>query len=348
MFNSRGQVVIKESDDPTDISCQVKIDIDSDRVVEIRFGGRNSKLKLSEKQRSLLSRINDTLWTEPISQLEWMTASLGMVEDHDLVLQHFDWRTPRCPYSTMPFVVPEGDERTLLRMEDNIWIGVNVSTIRKVPFLEAFCSERWISGNEIPVVTSVSPGTLRLIDFVLSSGRDFLSTPLTRLPLEDFMTNAAELEEKLDFLNIPFKAVNVEGLDVMATCRRIRAGKYDRDSGEEAADLFIRAFEEGEVEYEQLDHKAKNAVFEAMFFVVSHPRSFGANQRSSMKSLAEEDIVKLTEKQEQRFDAWTERIEDTFDDGNPCSWSDDEDDEDYGFFRYECADYDDFYSYDSD
>jgi len=65
-----------------------------------------------------------------------------------------------------------------------------------------------------------------------------------------------------------------------------------------------------------------------------------------MKSLAEEDIVKLTEKQEQRFDAWTERIEDTFDDGNP--WSDDEDDEDYGFFRYECADYDDFYSYDSD
>jgi len=255
MFNSRGQVVIKESDDPTDISCQVRCQIDSDRVVEIRFGGRNSKLKLSEKQRSLLSRINDTLWTEPISQLEWMTASLGMVEDHDLVLQHFYWRTPRCPYSTMPFVVPEGDERTLLRMEDNIWIGVNVSTIRKVPFLEAFCSERWISGNEIPVVTSISPGTLRLIDFVLSSGRDFLSTPLTRLPLEDFMTNAAELEEKLDFLNIPFKAVNVEGLDVMATCRRIRAGKYDRESGEEAADLFIRAFEEGELEYEQLDHR---------------------------------------------------------------------------------------------
>ena len=344
MINSRGQVVIKESDDPTAISCQVKIG--RDRVVEIRFGGVDSKLKLSEKQRSLLNRINDTLWTEPISILEWMTASLGMVEDHDLVLQQVDWQTP-CPYATMPFVVPDGDERTLLRMEDNIWIGVNVSTIQKVPFLEAFCSDRWISDDEIPVVTSVSPGTLRLIDFVLSSGRDFLSTPFTRLPLEKFLTNAAELEEKLDFLNIPFKTVNVDGLDIMATYHRIREGKYDRESGEEAADLFIRAFEEGEVEYEQLDHKAKNAVYEAMFFVVSHPRSFGANQRSSMKSFVEEDIVKLTAKQEQRFESRSERIKDNFDDGNPC-WSHDEDDEDYGFFRYECADYDDFYSYDSD
>ena len=140
--------------------------------------------------------------------------------------------------------------------------------------------------------------------------------------------------------------MNVEGLDIMATCRRIRDGKYDRESGEEAADLFIRAFEGGELEYEQLDHKAKNAVYEAMFFVVSHPRSFGASQRSSMKSLVEESIIELTEKQEQRLDAWTERIRDTFDEGN--LWSDDEDDDDYGVFGYECAAYDDFYSYDSD
>ena len=196
MFNSRGQLIIKERDDPTDISCQVNNG--SDRVVEIRFGGCDSKLRLSEKQRSLLRRINDTLWTEPIGQMEFMTASLGMVQDHDLVLQQLSWQTP-CPYATMPFVVPEGDERTLLRMEDNIWIGVNLSTIQKVPFLEAFCSERWISGNEIPVVTSLSPGVLRLVDFVLSSGKDFFSTPLTRLPLEKFMTTAADLEEKLDF-----------------------------------------------------------------------------------------------------------------------------------------------------
>ena len=341
MINSPG-LIIEGSDDPTHISCQVKI---GDRVVEIRFGGRDSKLRLSEKQRSLLRRINDTLWTEPIDQMEWMTASLGMVEDHDLVLQQLHWQTP-CLYAEMPFVVPEGDERTLLRMEGNIWIGVNLSTIRKVPFLEAFCSERWISGNEIPVVTSLSPGVLRLVDFVLSSGKDFLSTPITRLPLEKFMTTAADLEEKLDFLNIPFKPVNVEGLDITATCRRIRDGKYNRESGEEAADLFIRAFEGGELEYEQLDHKAKNAVYEAMFFVVSHPRSFGANQRSSMKSLVEESIIELTEKQEQRFDAWTEKIRDTFDEGNP--WSDDEDGDDYGVFGYECADYDEFYSYDSD
>ena len=66
--------------------------------MEIRFGGRDSKLRLSEKQRSLLRRINDTLWTEPIDQMEWMTACLGMVEDHDLVLQHLSWQTP-CPFA---------------------------------------------------------------------------------------------------------------------------------------------------------------------------------------------------------------------------------------------------------
>ena len=122
--------------------------------------------------------------------------------------------------------------------------------------------------------------------------------------------------------------------------------KKFRGSPAAAADLFIRAFEGGKLEYEQLDHKAKNAVYEAMFFVVSHPRSFGASQRSSMKSLVEESIVELTEKQEKRLDAWTERIRDTFDEG--ILWSDDEDDDDYGVFGYECAAYDDFYCYDSD
>ena len=69
MINSQGQAIIKEGDDPTDISCQVKLG--NDRVVEIRFGGERSKLKLTEKQRSLLRRINNTLWTEPIGEMEF-------------------------------------------------------------------------------------------------------------------------------------------------------------------------------------------------------------------------------------------------------------------------------------
>ena len=201
MINSQGQAIIKEGDDPTDISCQVKL-IGNGRVVEIRFGGERSKLKLTEKQRSLLRRINDTLWTEPIGVMEFMTASLGMVEDHDLVLQQL---SQPCVYASMPFVVPYGDERTLLRMADNIWVGVNLSTIRKVPFLEAFCSERWMSSDEIPVLSSVSPGNLRLVDFVLSSGKDFLTKPLSCLPLADFLTSTSSLEEALDFLNIAFR-----------------------------------------------------------------------------------------------------------------------------------------------
>ena len=341
MINSQGQTIIKEGDDPTDISCQVKFS--NDRVVEVRFGGERSKLKLTEKQRSLLRRINDTLWTEPIGQMEFMTASLGMVEDHDLVLQQLSWMQP-CVYASMPFVVPYGDERTLLRMADNIWIGVNLSTIRKVPFLEAFCSEKWMSGDEIPVLSSVSPENLRLVDFVLSSGKDFLSQPLSCLPLADFLTSTSSLEEALDFLNIAFKKVNLEGFDIMATCRKIREGKYDKESGQEAADLLIRAFEEDQVDYDNLDHKAKNAVYEALFFVISHPRCFSGNQRSSVKDLVEDGFVTLTEKQRQRFDAWCERICDTFNDGS--FWSEDEDDEDYHGGLY--ADYDNFYFYDSD
>ena len=227
MINSQGQAIIKEGDDPTDISCQVKL-IGNGRVVEIRFGGERSKLKLTEKQRSLLRRINDTLWTEPIGQMEFMTASLGMVEDHDLVLQQLSLP---CVYASMPFVVPYGDERTLLRMADNIWVGVNLSTIRKVPFLEAFCSERWMSSDEIPVLSSVSPENLRLVDFVLSSGKDFLSKPLSCLPLADFLTSTSSLEEALDFLNIAFKKVNLESFDIMATCRKIRKGSTTRSQG---------------------------------------------------------------------------------------------------------------------
>ena len=96
---------------------------------------------------------------------------------------------------------------------------------------------------------------------------DFLSQPLSCLPLADFLTSTSSLEEALDFLKIAFKKVNLEGFDIMATCRNIREGKYDKESGQEAADLLIRAFEENQVDYDKLDHKAKNAVYEALFFV---------------------------------------------------------------------------------
>merc|ERR1711962_1832023 len=100
-------------------------------------------------------------------------------------------------------------------------------------------------------------------------------------------------EEALDFLNIAFRKVNLEGFEIMATCRKIRKGKYDKESGQEAADLLICAFEEDQVDYDKLDHKAKNAVYEALFFVISHPRCFSGNQRSSVKELVEDGFVTL-------------------------------------------------------
>ena len=85
----------------------------------------------------------------------------------------------------MPFQTFDGDERTLLRMADGIWIGINVSTIESVPFLKTFCSERWKSASEMPELSSVDPMTLKLVDFVMSSGRDLLTTPITRFHLKD-------------------------------------------------------------------------------------------------------------------------------------------------------------------
>merc|ERR1711962_1935691 len=153
-------------------------------------------------------------------------------------------------------------------------------------------------------------------------------------------------EEALDFLNIAFRKVNLEGFEIMATCRKIRKGKYDKESGQEAADLLICAFEEDQVDYDNLDHKAKNAVYEVLFFVISHPRCFSGNQRSSVKELVEDGIVTLTKKQSRCFDAWCERICDSFNDGS--FWSEDEDEEDYHGGGYKFADYTDYYFYDSD
>ena len=65
-----------------------------------------------------------------------------------------------------------------------------------------------------------------------------------------------------------------------------------------------------------------------------------------MKELVEDGFVTLTEKQRQRFDAWCERICDTFNDGS--FWSEDEGEGDYLGGRYEYAVYCDYYFYDSD
>ena len=65
-----------------------------------------------------------------------------------------------------------------------------------------------------------------------------------------------------------------------------------------------------------------------------------------MKELVEDGFVTLTEKQRQRFDAWCERICDTFNDGSFLSEDEDEGDDLGGRYEYDVSG--DYYFYDSD
>ena len=65
-----------------------------------------------------------------------------------------------------------------------------------------------------------------------------------------------------------------------------------------------------------------------------------------MKELVEDGFMTFTERQRQRFDAWCEMICDTCNDGS--FWSEDDNDEDYHGGGYECADYDNYYFYNTD
>ena len=183
----------------------------------------------------------------------------------------------------MPFKTLAGDERTLLRMPNGIWIGINLSTIESIPFLKTFCSERWSSVGEIRELTSVNPMTLKLVDFVKSSGRDLHDTPITRFHLKDKIA-VSTLFRDLDFLNIPYLTASPVKPDIISTCRMIRRGST------KAVDILVHAFQTDLVTYHRLEDQQKAAVFEAVHHMFSHPRNFCQNQQDAMRSTIEDKL----------------------------------------------------------
>lgn len=272
----------------------------------------------------------DRSFMDGVDSNECMLAFLGLKNDFAEMKQ--SWNSP--PGARMPFLVPDGDKRTLIRVENLWWIGINMSTITRIPFLEAFCSDRWT--KEIPTLTSVKPWVVRLVDFVFASGRDFVSTMLTTMPLHTFLVDPSEVIRDLDFLNIECKTENIENIDIEKICGKIRASSRNslvsatKQESREAAETLFLGLSAGEIDFSELNNRNRNQVYESILFIASHPKVFGQNQRNIIKGLMED--IELTLKQEEKLEEWNEKFNfepKGFDDEE----SDDSDDDCFGFER---------------
>ena len=311
-----------------EINVKVKIG-DPDRVTIFKIGGMKD-LDLTPGQKVLLKSINQELWADGVDLNEFQSAIYGLSNDYEKIQP--SWQSP--VMARMPFLVPPNDTRTLLRttfMGSFIWVGVNKSTIQRVPFLEAFCSDRWT--KEIPTLTSVNPFVLRLVDFVFASGKDFVNTLITTMPLSVFCVSPAELIGDLDFLNVECKTEDLDSIDLENICAKIRSSSRNslafasKQESRAAAETLIFALSTDKIEYTKLSNRNKNQVYESVLFVASHFRVFGQNQRNNMKDAT--FYTPFTEKQEEKLEEWNDKFNfeaDNFDDD--CD-SDNSSDDDY-------------------
>ena len=99
------------------------------------------------------------------------------------------------------FPVKKEFERTLILVQDKSndekeWVGLNISTIAQIPFLEALMSERWNTEKTVVTVSNIRARTLRLLDFVYTSGKDCLNNFIIGFPLATFQLRFLEVQEK--------------------------------------------------------------------------------------------------------------------------------------------------------
>ena len=84
-------------------------------------------------------------------------------------------------------------------------------------------------------------------------------------------------------------------MDVTVLSMTIRDAREDRDDARDAAESLVMGIHSGKVSYPRMDHKEKNAVFDTILFIVSHPGMFGNNLKYSTEKVA--DTINFTVKQ---------------------------------------------------
>ena len=296
-----------------ELNVKVRLSASEFQIISIQ-----SLRELTPEQGRLLGTINQNLWDGGVDIQEFKSAIYSLHEIYKEI--ESDPQLSSTPGSRNIFHCGKDNNRTLIRVQNEdlgtTWIGLNSGTIEKVPFLEAFCSDRWSS--KIPTLESVNAKVLEFVDYVIARGRDFEDTLITMMPLAAFDVQYEVLVRDLDFLNLDYKKHFEDDLDISSVeyiCMEIRATSvaqrsYDfpnRQSCRESAEALMIALKEGKLFYSRLSNRDKNKVYESLLFIASHPATFGINQRTFLREVTKS--LPLSIKQKKKLETWFDTCE---------------------------------------
>eukprot|EP00092_Neocalanus_flemingeri_P081558 GFUD01101895.1.p1 GENE.GFUD01101895.1~~GFUD01101895.1.p1 ORF type:complete len:387 (-),score=73.78 GFUD01101895.1:24-1184(-) len=172
---------------------------------------------LTQQQTNTMRNIIETVWMNEVTiqELEQLVYEMfpdGVEKDLKKALKVPEYNQSKdfMIVKSFPVKKERGFEKYPILVQETPencpeWVGLNTSTIEKVPFLEALMSERWKKENTIATVSNVIARNLRLVEYVFKSGRDFENHFITGFPLAKFNLRPKEVWQDLGFLNIPYK-----------------------------------------------------------------------------------------------------------------------------------------------
>ena len=176
--------------------------------------------------------------------------------------------------------------RILFEDKEPEWASVNVSTLKKVPFLEAFSSERWNQKdgdeNSLATITSVRASSLNHLDRILNAFENdklpnslkFKEQTLLKffqwLEIYDCAVNQREIYEDFKFLGVFTNDCKdlcidlTEKFDIASACSQIC-----NDDKNGATKLLLAIYLE-RFDDKSIDPKTRNLIYKALLFIASN------------------------------------------------------------------------------
>jgi len=308
MGNNVRSVRMDSTIEKEELNVKVRLSESEFKIVNIQ-----SLRELTTEQGRLLVIINQKMWEGGVDIQEFKSAIYSLHETYKEI--ESDQQLSSTSSSRNIFQCGDDSNRTLILVHDEdagtTWIGLNSSTIERVPFLEAFCSDRWSS--EIPTLRSVKAKVLKFVVYVIGNGRDFENTLITMMPLAAFDVQYEDLITDLDFLNLEYKKQIEDELhisDIEYICMDIRATSVaqrsfdfpDKQESRKSAEALMIAIKEVKLIFSQLSNHNKNQVYESILFIASHPGTFGPNQRTFLREVTTK--LPLSIKQKAKLQTW--------------------------------------------